>query len=279
MDAEDYVLDYYLDQLREDELQEIGVDDAITIGAITGVVGSAMIIGKLVMFLVSVAAFKNTVKIDPKLSKEFNNIIKDGKKWRVRVYPDPNPNAFAITGQDVFITTGLLKMLNKRESMGVLLHEAFHCKDLHVWKNVAAESAFTYLIIFSAISASVFIFPFVGVLVAFLLRNVLHIAYARMVGRRHEMKADEYAVQYGYGDDLISSLNKIEKWANKIRSQQHCNKICQLERSISEAIDEHPPTKKRIEIIIKKSKELDRAISSGYKAIQKFVVGVFKNNG
>lgn len=277
MEAEDFILDHYMDQLREDEqVQE--VIDPVTIGGISLVVGSVYVIGSLISFIVGAAAFKAVIKIDPKLSKEFNKVIKDAKTWNVRVVDDPNPNAFAITGHDVFITSALLKMLNEREVMAVLLHEAFHCKDLHVWKHVATESAFTYLIVFCAISASVAV-PFSGFLVAFILKNVLDVAYARMVGRSHEMKADEYAIQYGYGDDLVSSLTKIEKWANKIRGKQVCNKWCQLERKISEAIDEHPPTKKRIEIILRKSKDLQRAASSGFKAVQKFVVGAFKNNG
>ena len=279
MEAEDFMVDHYLDQVSENKVVELQEDDAlVAIGGVTLAIGSVLLVKNLIMFFLSVAAFKSTVKIDPKLSKEFNSVINDGKQWRVRVFPEETPNAFAITGKDVFITTGLLKMLNKREVMGVLLHEAWHCKDLHVWKNVASESVFIYLIVFCAMTASAAV-PFLGVLVAFLMKNVYNIMYARLVGRRHELKADEYAVKFGYGKELISSLSKMEKWADKIRSQQHCNKICQLERSISEAIDEHPPTKKRIEIILRKSKELDRAVSSGFRAIQKFVVGVFKNNG
>ena len=278
MDYEDPVIDYYLDKLREDtNLTEI---EPMTMGIVAGLVGTGLVVGNLISFFMGVRAFKNSIKVDKKLSERINEILKSDNTWKVHIFPDVAPNAFAISGNDVFITTKLVNILTEREIDAVLLHEIYHNKDLHVWKKLAFDSAFTYLVVFVSVTTSLTLFiPLLGFIVAFLLREVGTAAYARMIGRRHEYKADEFAVQYGYGPELVSSLTKIEGWANKIKSSKKCEKWCQLERKISDAIDEHPPFKKRVEIILRKTNELNRSINSGFGAINKFVLGVFKNNG
>lgn len=285
MDIEDYSLDYYLEQVEpqtenQEPLEEI--EDVILLGAgaVALGVGTIYNIGKVVSFIMSAAAFHRSIKVDPIRSKRVNKILNSGNTWIVHQFPDPVPNAFAITGKHVFITTGLVNILNEREQDGVLLHEVWHNKDLHMWKKIATESALTYLIIFVSVTSTLTIFPGLGILVAFLMKNIFSIAYARIMGRRHEYAADEYAVQYGYGKDLISAFEKMEKWAKTKSSNQPCGTVCKLERTISRAIDEHPPTKKRVETILRKTAELNALLKSGsYKKIAAFVVGVFKNNG
>lgn len=284
MDYLDCPLDYYLDQVKESEeletIQEFDADTLLKIGTFAAGIGSLVVIGKLISFLLAASSLKRSIKVDPKYTKRLNDILSE-KRWHVHIYPDPNPNAFAIGGDNVFMTTGLKKILTPREIEAILLHEAFHNKDLHIWKKVAYESAFTYLIAFVSITTIVATggLPFLGFLIGFLMKNLSNIAYARIVGRRHEIKADEYAVKYGYANELASSLTKLENLMRKMQSKYICNKVCQFERKISEAIDEHPPFKKRVEIILKKAEELDKAMSGGVKALSKFVLGVFKNNG
>lgn len=277
-------IDHYLDKIRK-ENKEIVTEDPITAsilvaGGIALTAGTIYNISKIVAFLIGASVFHKVIKVDAKMSKKLNEILKTSNEWVVHKFPDMKPNAFAINGKHVFITTGLIKLLDEREQYGVLLHEAFHNKDLHMWKRIATKSALVYLIIFVSITSTITIFPGLGILVAFILRKSFKIAYARMVGRRQEIKADEFAVKYGFGNELISALNKIEKWAGGQKSRRPCGKFCQLEKTISSAIDEHPSTKKRVEIILRKVNDLNNSIKSmNFKKISKFVIGVFKNNG
>jgi len=275
MEIEDYYIDYYMDQLKEqDNLNEI---DPITVALGVGTVGT---IGMIISFLLNASIFRNRVKVDKPLSKGVNKILSSGNKWIVHVFSDQTPNAFAIGGRHVFITTGLLKILTDREVEAVLLHEVYHNKDMHIWKSVAAESSFLYLCAFiaaSSLSAGA-VLP-LALIMFYIMQVSLSTIYARIQGRRFEIKSDEYAVKQGYGTELISALKKVERWVKEHMSRQSCGKVCQLERKISNEIDEHPSTKKRIEIILRKQKELDQAMGSGFKAIETFVMGVFKQNG
>lgn len=280
MDIEDYSLDYYMEQLKEPEqLNEV---DPITMGAAISLgAGTIYTVSMLIQFFIATAMYRKTVKVDQKLTQRLNGILDSGEKWIVHIFPDKAPNAFAIGGRHVYITTGLLKILNEREVDAVLLHEVYHNKDMHVWKNLAAESSFLYLTIFINVSiwwGSAGAFP-LALITFFIIRNSMRILYARFRGRHFEIKSDEFAVKQGYGPELVSALKKIEAWAKKAMAGQKCNKFCQLERKISEEIDEHPPIKKRIETILRKTKELDQAMASGYKAISTLVMGVFKQNG
>jgi len=279
MEIEDYYIDYYMDQLKEDEnLNEM---DPVSMGAGYALVaGSVYTIAMVIQFLIATASYRNSVKVDAPLSKRLNEILKSGNKWIVHIFPDAGPNAFAIGGRHVYITTGLLKILSDREIDAVLLHEVYHNKDMHVWRNVAAESSFLYLCAFVAATAmfSGVAWP-LAVIMFHIMRLSFRCIFARFRGRYFEIKSDEFAVKHGYGDELISALKKIEGWAKEHMKSQPCGKVCQLERKISEEIDEHPPVKKRIEIILRKQKELGQAMSGGYKAIENFVTGVFKQNG
>jgi len=277
MDIEEYYIDYYMDQLKEqDNLNEV---DPFTAGVTLGV-GTVWTIGMLVSFLVNTSMLRKRVKVDKLLSKKVNEILSSGNRWIVHVFPDQAPNAFAIGGRHVYITTGLIKLLTHKEVEAVLIHEIYHNKDMHIWRNVAAESSFLYLCAFIAVSSmSAGVVLPLALIIFHIMRLSLRTIYTRFQGRHFEIKSDEYAVKKGYGTELISALKKVESWAKEHMSRQVCGKICQLERKISNEIDEHPPTKKRIEIILRKQKELDQAMGSGFKAIESFVSGVFKQNG
>ena len=281
MEYQDLYVDYHLDKLEEqNNLNEIDPITAMAAGYAL-VAGTAYTAAMIIHFLMSTSSLKRGVKINKELSKGLNSILKSGSKWIVHIFPDSAPNAFAIGGRHVYITSGLMKILSKREVDAVLLHEVFHNADLHIWKGVAAESSFLYLCIFisaTAMLSGAVVWP-LAIIMMHIMRLSLKTIYARFRGRQFEIKADEFAVKYGYGSELISALRKMEEWVAKRMKGQPCGKVCQLERKISDEIDEHPPVKKRVEIILKKQKELGQALDGGFKSIQKFVTGVFKNNG
>ena len=52
-----------------------------------------------------------------------------------------------------------------------------------------------------------------------------------------------------------------------------CGKICQLSNKIGEAIDEHPPLKKRVENVLKKADKLKGVLKTmSFKKIRDFVM-------
>jgi Zn-dependent protease with chaperone function len=268
-------LDSQLQKIQEDNIQEI---EPLILSA---VVGTVYLISTITTFLLSASQLKKRIKIDKKWTKKINNILKSKGKWIVHIFPDPTPNAFAIGGRHIFITSGLSKILTTREIEAVLLHEVYHNKDKHIYKKLAYKHSLIYLILFAAISASAATGAFpLGLLVLFLLNNVSEIAYNRIVGRRHEIKSDEFAIKLGYGKDLITSLKKLEKALHKQMKKTSCGVWCKFERKVSDAIDEHPSTRKRVEVILRKSSELDKLMkTASFGKIKKFIEGVFKKNG
>src|SRR4029453_2961358 len=56
---------------------------------------------------------------------------RDGS-WKVNVTDDPEPNAFALPGGYVYVTRGLLALLNSEDELaGVLGHEMAHVLERH----------------------------------------------------------------------------------------------------------------------------------------------------
>ena len=211
---------------------------------------------QLAMIFVMFWAFQKASKEDKNLSKKLNNVLKDGKNWTVVVIKEKSPNAFCMIKPVVFVTSGLLRYLNDDEVMAVLLHEAGHINNKDLVKTFIANHTLAAMVM----SAAAVIGGPVAVYLVFQLYYLLGIKivtviFNRVLGRFHEKRADSYATKYGYADHMITALEKIEKYVQKEMNKQGCGIMCRAERKISEAIDEHPPVKERIENILK-SKEI-----------------------
>lgn len=244
--------------------------DPITTGII---VGTGLVVVNLAILLYQTGIFIIATKpmVDKKLTKKINDFLKSNK-WKVIIIKEKTPNAFVMGPRIICITSGLMKLCNDREVMGVMLHEAWHVKDLHVYKQLAYKYPFFYLIAFLITTVVVSTgIPILGLLAGFIMFNIYDIPYSIIMGRRHERAADSHAAKMGYGDDLISALNKLEKWYRSKIKNQPCDKVCQIIVKIGEAIDEHPPIKNRIENILK-SKELAKLVlKKSYIKILKFI--------
>lgn len=263
-------IDKYLNQIQEDQIQEL---DPITMGTLA--VGSSLVITSFISFLLMASAMKSRTLVDKKLSIRLNKILNQANQYIVHIVVDKDPNAFAIGGKHVFITTGLKKFLNPREIDAVLLHEVYHNKGLHIYKKLAYEYPLFYLAVAGALTVSAGTGGnlILGFLAFVMITKIAKIPYAISVGRRHERKADEYAVQFGYGKELANALKKLEKHFLKLMAKQECDKICQLLNKINQAIDEHPPTKQRIDTILKKADKLNKVLKSvSFKKIRDFVL-------
>lgn len=242
----------YLEKIQEDQIEE--VIDPITGGAI---IATALIIKELVTFFLFAASMAATTKVDRQSSKELKDILKPmgvSKDFIVHVVPSKVPNAFTPGGKHVYITSGLIKLLNKREVLAVLLHEVYHAIDWHVYKRMAAEFPLYYICVPIALAAALAtpaIAIITGIIVFSISLSILKIPLQRIMGRRQELKADNYAVKAGYGKDMVGALSKLEKMISKMEAGRSCGVMCKVTNRIGEAIDEHPPLKNRIEIALK----------------------------
>jgi Zn-dependent protease with chaperone function len=245
-------------------------DPIILPSIVVGTAWIAIILAQLI-FQTGIFIIATKPMTDKKLTKQVNKFL-GTTKWRVILIKEKSPNAFVMGPRIICITSGLMKLLNSREVMGVMLHEAWHVKDLHVYKQFIYKFPFFYLIAMSMFAVGLITgIPILGTIFALIMFNIYDIPYKIIMGRKHERAADSYAAKMGYGDELISALNKLEKWYRSKVKSQPCGKVCQFTNKIGEAIDEHPPLKNRIENILK-SKELAKlAMKKSYIKILKFI--------
>lgn len=262
-------LDTQLQLIQEEELTEF---DPLTGAAIAG---TSYLIGSLAFLFLAIGPMISALKVDKPLSKRLNEILNSGNHWIVHTYPEKTPNAFALgMGRHVFITTGLLELLNQREVEAVMLHEIHHNKNKDTYKSLAYRHSFFYLITFLALSINSLTLSLFAFVLMFKITEILR---NRMLGRHLEIKADRFSAEHGYGKDLITALEKIDKYIKKLYASKPCGKMCELERKISEMIDEHPPMKKRVEIILRESDKILKMKT--FKQVRDFIARTFKQNG
>ncbi len=261
-------IDKHLQYIQEDTIQEM---DPITISVLA--FGSLMVITNLVMLFLSSASLIRSTKVNKPLSEKVNKILNSGNKWIVHNYATKDPNAFALGfGRHIFITSGLLKILDNDEIEAILLHEIYHNEKKHTPKNLAYKYPLYYLIAFigtTVIAANTFILAFIAMYIA---TNIGDIVFRITAARKMEYNADSYAAKQGYGRQLISAFKKIEQWAKTKIKVKKCDRVCQVVGKIDKAIDEHPEAQKRIENILRHTNELEKAIrSKSFKKIKAFV--------
>ncbi|RLD66647.1 MAG: hypothetical protein DRI84_04335 [Bacteroidetes bacterium] len=235
---------------------------------------------ELGLALMMAALMAKSVKTNLKLTKTLNDYLKDGNKWKVHLVKEKIPNAFVIMGKHIFITTGLEKILTERELMAVMLHELHHLKNNDVLKTVIGKHSLGGILL----GACALFGGAASVAVGLILYMIFGMAFInimmnRLLGRRQEIKADNYAVKFGYADELVSALNKLEKVFNKLKAQMRqgkdCGKLCKLGEKINEKMDEHPPLKQRTEQILKKKETWAVAMTKPFTGIRKFLFKQF----
>lgn len=270
----------HLNKLQKDIIKEETIQEIEPLST-TLIVGTIFVIVHLILFFISAYGIINKISVSKELSMKLNKVLRSGNKWIVHVYKGLEPNAFTFGfGRHIIVSTELLKMLNEREVMAVLLHESYHNMKKHTYKEMAMKYPFFYLCISVIISVgmtsgSIFIIP--ALLIIYLISKVGGITKDILVGRRMEYNADSFAAKYGYGKELISSLKKINKWVKEELSYQVCGKVCQMMRKIDSAIGEHPLLKNRIENILKDEKNLKKVlVTKSFGKIKSFLLKKFE---
>ena len=211
------------------------------------------------------------------LETKFKSIIKDGKDWNIYVVPEDAPNAFAIIKPNIFITDGLLKMVSDEELIAVMLHEAGHIKNYDVLKTIGSHFSIIGLFLGAMIKI-----PSWGAVITYLIMNILlssnfyQFVKSRLLGRPAEYRADSFAAKYGYSDQLISALNKIEVWIKHELEKRPCGELCQKIRKLQEHLDDHPELKDRIESILKTKEAWEAAAKNSFKMFKAVAISIFQ---
>jgi predicted Zn-dependent protease len=131
--------------------------------------------------------------------------------WSFRVVDDPVPNAFALPGGPIFITRGLLALMqNEAELASVLGHEIAHVTARHSVRQISRQQAAQLGLVFGAIFS-----PQVAQF-GELLGQGLQLAFLKY-GRDDERQADDlgfrYALAQGYDvremDDVFEQLRRV----------------------------------------------------------------------
>ena len=263
------------------DLQEVDIYDPMFAIGLGAIVATGLILKDLIFFFIFVAQIAAQTKVDKKLTDKLNPIIKNlgvKKDFQVHVVPQKQPNAFTPGGKHVYITSGLLKILNERETLAVLLHEVYHAIDLHIVKRMATEFPLYYIAAPIAIAAAVASGPLAlitGLLVFTIMMAILTLPLKITLGRKHEYDADNYAVKADYGKEIASALNKLERAYIKATQGQSCGKVCQVVNRIEEAMDEHPATRDRIERALKNAELLKAVAKANISAVTMKVKSLF----
>lgn len=264
-------LDKQLDNIQNENV------DTIIAGA--AVIGSALVIGNLISMFAGTLSITNSLKVNKELSDRINGILNSGNKWIVHVYPERGPNAFSLGfGRHIFVTSSLLKIMNEREVDAILLHEVYHSAKHHTPKRLMMQYPLYYIAAAVAMAATTSAIPFTAFFAFWLVNNVGNILYNITMGRRHEVKADDFAVQQGYGKDLIAAFKKLEEWISKKTKSRVCGRVCQIMNKIDQAIDEHPTFEVRIKRILEGMDKL-KVKNLSFVKLKNKALEMWKRNG
>ena len=271
-------LQQQLNHIQKDIIQEDTIQEIEPLTA-TLVIGSTMIIGHFILLIIASYDLIKSIEINKPLSEKVNKILRSGNKWIVHVLNDKTIAAFSFGfGRHVFVSTELIKIMNERELMAILLHEVYHNTKKHTYKELMYKYPLFYIASFVAITtASTAGILFAGFISLFLIIKGGDIFFNMTFGRNMEYKADSFAATHGYGDDLISALKKIKSWVKEKTKYVQCGRWCKLMQKIDRIIDEHPTMKNRIQNILKQDKEIKNiARTRSFGKIKNFALKAFR---
>jgi Zn-dependent protease with chaperone function len=222
------------------------------------VFSSALLVRFIMEILFRIAIKVNTRKIETDLSKKVSEIT--GKKYTVISIKDESPNAFVFTvfKQNIYVTTGLIKLLpNERELISILLHEAGHMINHDVIQGRLSQdgSLWFFNAIFIALDIKILKLRVPEALFGSMIMAVIIIGFLShwwwKIGRKQETRADVYTVQYGYGKDLINALKKFEKYIEKeLKRLEKDDPEIRQRYEEAKQYDVHPEIKDRIKKLL-----------------------------
>lgn len=228
----------------------------------------------VVEYFLQAFVFYQTSKPDKKLTSFVQKLLKTSR-WKVKIidFEDKEKiyNAFSVGMNTVFLTEDLKKALTFKESVAISLHEISHSKTWDVQLGFLAEMTTGFVALLATVAIAVAAGVATPVLAVLLFMFNLSVASVadNAISRRMEMKSDSFVAKHGFGDELVSSLKKVDK-LNKIRPTECKSNFCKLGKKIDNLMSTHPETRVRIENILKK-KEFYNALLRGPSRLMAFV--------
>ena len=242
--------EYAFDTYSKEELNEI---DPLT-GAL--IFGSAGIIIQLTVIFSGISVlYKKSVRL-PKYEKKLTELI--GGNWEVRSLKVKTPTAF--TAGDlkiIWVTEPLVKLLNERELMAILLHHSHFQMDHRFLKHIAFQYPlfyiFTYVLLTVTLPGGWLLQVILSALCFRLMLVSADLPYKYLTSEYHTRRADDFAIQHGYGDDLLSAVEKMEKTIKKLKEKKECGVWCKAVNIINGLMIKHPNLRQKVENMATKS--------------------------
>lgn len=186
---------------------------------------------------------------------------------KVYIMDNPSPNAFA-TGRNpdnaaVAVTTGLLKILNKEETAGVISHELMHIKNRDILVGTIAATLVGTITFIARLAGYAAMFGGgrdrddsngISSLILIILSPIIAILIQLAISRSREYMADEGgAAVSGQPLALASALDKLSQVNKKVpmrnagTSSSHMFIVNPLSaKSFAKLFSTHPPMEERI---------------------------------
>ncbi len=216
-------------------------------------------------------------EIGPNESPELYRMVEDLTKRAglpmpgLYVIPEAAPNAFA-TGRNpqhavVAVTEGLLKLMGKEETRGVLAHELAHVKNRDILiGSVAATMAGAVMILASMARWGAFFggasrdneeggggLGAIGVIAMSIIAPIAAMLIQMAISRSREYHADQTGASFvGHGEGLARALEKLGAYSGKIPMQAnpataHMFIVNPLSgKSFMSLFSTHPPLEERV---------------------------------
>jgi heat shock protein HtpX len=217
-------------------------------------------------------------EVGPNESPELYRMVQDLTRRaalpmpRLYVIPEDAPNAFA-TGRDpdhavVAVTEGLLKLMGREETRGVIAHELAHVKNRDILiGSIAATMAGAVMILANMARWSAFFggssrdseegegggLGAIGIIVMSIIAPIAAMLIQMAISRSREYHADQTGAAFvGHGEGLARALEKLGAYSSRIPMQAnpstaHMFIVNPLSgRSLMSLFSTHPPLEERI---------------------------------
>jgi beta-barrel assembly-enhancing protease len=167
---------------------------------------------------------------------------KDGTEFKLHVMDEEEPNAFALPGGHMIVTTGLLRLADRPEQIvGVLAHEVAHVTQRHAIRQQIAAAGPTLIF-------QVFLSSRGGLLS--LLSGGSQLLIEQSFSQEYEIEADDV----GWNYLVAASIDPrgLAEMLHKFKLEEERRK----ESPGLQAFSSHPATDKRIRRLEKKWRQL-----------------------
>lgn len=235
---------YIEEQIIDEQIIDEGFLDYLKSINIVGTVLVHLTVAVVMMLAHHKKTLRNS-RLNPNLTKKMIDLIGDNK---IEVYRTIGavPNACTEgVSPNLYYNQALSDMLTEPEMIGVLCHEYGHYKEKHIIKRMLGGLTIgiginVFLGYFKAKGFFAFLLNILNKILPNTIANLL-------LSQPEEYVADSYAIKYGYKKELISSLRKLENFAQHAACLDPNTHECEKKMETAARYSTHPSVKNRVE--------------------------------